>query len=241
MGLLQDGKWVDQWYDTKSTGGRFERKLPQFRSWVTRDGSAGPTGEAGFKAESDRYHLYVSLACPWAHRTLIFRELKGLQDMIPISIVHWFMADKGWTFESGDGVVPDDVNQAQYMYEIYTAAMSDYSGRVTVPVLWDKKTNTIVSNESPEIIRMLNSAFDGVGAKPRDLYPIANHLLTEQTCAGNPCDAVDPMVTHHRASGQHSWHVRSCPRSTQSCEACVSNFWQPLIGLADGDQRHSWA
>ena len=171
MGLLQDGKWVDQWYDTESTGGRFVRKLPQFRSWITTDGEAGPTGDAGFKAEADRYHLYVSLACPWAHRTLIYRSLKGLEDMIPISVVHWHMADNGWEFHLGDGVIPDPLHGAEYMHQIYTAAMPDYSGRVTVPVLWDKNTNTIVSNESPEIIRMFNSAFDAVGAKPGDFYP----------------------------------------------------------------------
>ena len=171
MGLLQEGKWVDQWYDTKSTGGRFERKAPQFRHWITADGAAGPSGDAGFEAASDRYHLYVSLACPWAHRTLIFRALKGLQDIIPVSTVHWYMADKGWTFQSGEGVVQDTVNGADYMYQIYTAAMPNYSGRVTVPVLWDKKTETIVSNESPEIIRMFNTAFDRVGAKSGDYYP----------------------------------------------------------------------
>ena len=171
MGLLQDGKWVDQWYDTESTGGRFIRKLPQFRSWITADGAAGPTGDAGFKAEADRYHLYVSLACPWAHRTLIYRSLKGLEDMMPVSVVHWYMADNGWTFQPGDGVVADPLHNAEFMHQIYTAAMPDYSGRVTVPVLWDKKTNTIVSNESPEIIRMFNSAFDAVGAKAGDYYP----------------------------------------------------------------------
>ncbi len=171
MGLLQEGKWVDQWYDTKETGGRFVRKAPQFRNWITSDGSAGSSGHAGFKAEADRYHLYVSLACPWAHRTLIFRALKGLEEMISTSVVHWYMADKGWTFEDGDGVVPDTVNGSNYMYEVYTAAMSDYSGRVTVPVLWDKKTKTIVSNESPEIIRMFNSAFDEIGAIAGDYYP----------------------------------------------------------------------
>jgi len=173
MGLLQDGQWVDQWYDTKSSGGRFVRKAPQFRNWITADGSAGPSGEAGFKAEPDRYHLYVSLACPWAHRTLIFRALKGLEAMISVSTVHWFMADKGWTFQSGDGVVADNINNADFMYQIYTAAMPDYSGRVTVPVVWDKKTSTIVSNESPEIIRMFNSAFDDVGAAAGDFYPEA--------------------------------------------------------------------
>jgi len=173
MGLLQNGEWVDQWYDTKSSGGRFVRTSPQFRHWITADGSAGPSGDAGFKAESGRYHLYVSLACPWAHRTLIFRALKGLEDVIPVSTVHWYMADKGWTFQEGEGVIADTVNNAQYMYQIYTEAMPDYSGRVTVPVLWDKRKKTIVSNESPEIIRMLNSAFDEVDAIPGDYYPEA--------------------------------------------------------------------
>lgn len=171
MGLLQEGKWVDQWHDTKSTGGRFVRKSPQFRNWITADGSAGPSGEAGFEAEAGRYHLYVSLACPWAHRTLIFRALKGLEDMISISVVHWYMGDQGWTFNSADGTVPDTVNDADFMYQVYAAATPDYSGRVTVPVLWDKKTNTIVTNESSEIIRMFNSAFDGIGAVEGDFYP----------------------------------------------------------------------
>ncbi|MCL4128904.1 UNVERIFIED_CONTAM: hypothetical protein GTU68_063848 [Idotea baltica] len=173
MGLLQDGKWVDQWYDTESTGGRFVRKLPHFRNWITTDGTAGPTGVAGFKAEADRYHLYISHACPWAHRTMIFRALKGLEDMISVSVVHWFMADKGWTFQPGEGVIADPINNAEYMHQIYTSALPDYSGRVTVPVLWDKQLNTIVTNESPEIIRMFNSAFDGIGAKPGDYYPEA--------------------------------------------------------------------
>ena len=171
MGLLQDGKWVDQWYDTESSGGHFVRKAPQFRSWVTVDGTAGPSGDGGFKAESGRYHLYVSLACPWAHRTLIFRALKELEQMISVSVVHWYMAEDGWTFAAGDGVLPDTVNDAQLMHEVYTKAMSDYSGRVTVPVLWDKQTKTIVSNESSEIIRMFNSVFDGIGAKAGDYYP----------------------------------------------------------------------
>ena len=171
MGLLQDGKWVDQWYDTESSGGHFVRKAPQFRSWVTVDGTAGPSGDGGFKAESGRYHLYVSLACPWANRTLIFRALKELEQMISVSVVHWYMAEDGWTFAAGDGVLPDTVNDAQLMHEVYTKAMSDYSGRVTVPVLWDKQTKTIVSNESSEIIRMFNSAFDGIGAKAGDYYP----------------------------------------------------------------------
>ncbi|MGB7270475.1 MAG: glutathione S-transferase family protein, partial [Albidovulum sp.] len=173
MGLLQDGHWVDQWYDTKETGGRFVRKAPQFRNWITPDGSAGPSGTAGFQAEAGRYHLYVSHACPWAHRTLIFRALKGLEDMISLSVVHWHMAENGWTFAPGDGVIADGINGARFLYQVYTAAKPDYSGRVTVPVLWDKKTATIVSNESPEIIRMLNSAFDAIGAAPGDYYPQA--------------------------------------------------------------------
>ena len=171
MGLLVDGVWQDQWYDTASTGGRFVRKASQFRNWITADGSPGPTGQGGFKAESGRYHLYVSYACPWAHRTLIFRELKGLAAMISISAVHWFMADHGWTFEAGEGVIADPIFNAQYLHEVYTHADAQYTGRVTVPILWDKQTQTIVSNESSEIIRMFNSAFDAVGATPGDYYP----------------------------------------------------------------------
>jgi putative glutathione S-transferase len=171
MGLLQDGKWVDQWYDTKKSEGRFVRKASKFHNWITPDGSAGPSGKGGFQAEAGRYHLYVSLACPWAHRTLIFRSLKGLEDMISVSIVHWFMGENGWTFDSARGTIPDTVNGSDFMYQIYTAADPDYSGRVTVPVLWDKKTSTIVSNESSEIIRMFNSAFDGIGAAQGDYYP----------------------------------------------------------------------
>ena len=173
MGLLQEGRWVDQWYNTKDTHGRFVRRSPQFRNWITPDGAAGISGSGGFKAESERYHLYVSLACPWAHRTLIFRALKGLEDMISVSVVHWYMVDRGWTFEAADGVIADTLNGADYLYQVYTSAKPDYSGRVTVPVLWDKKTGTIVSNESSEIIRMFNSAFDDIGARSGDYYPAA--------------------------------------------------------------------
>lgn len=173
MGLLVDGKWKDQWYDTDSTGGKFKRSESQFRNWVTADGSAGPTGQAGFKAEPGRYHLYVSLACPWAHRTLIFRRLKELEKMIDVSVVNWFMGEHGWTFEKGPGVVPDAIHGVDKLYELYLKADPDYSGRVTVPVLWDKQQGTIVSNESADIIRMFNRAFDGVGAKAGDYYPEA--------------------------------------------------------------------
>ena len=171
MGLLVDGIWRNDWYDTKSTGGAFVRKAPSFRNWITADGSAGPTGVGGFKAEAGRYHLYVSHACPWAHRTLIFRKLKGLDSMITVSVVNAFMGEQGWSFAPGDDVVADTVNHARYLHEVYTKADPAYTGRVTVPVLWDKHTGTIVSNESPEIIRMFNSAFDGVGALPGDYYP----------------------------------------------------------------------
>ncbi|MEM6490557.1 MAG: glutathione S-transferase family protein [Pseudomonadota bacterium] len=173
MGLLVDGKWVDQWYDTASTGGRFKRKDAAFRNWVTADGAPGPSGEGGFPAEAGRYHLYVSYACPWAHRTLLMRALKGLDGMIDISVVHWFMADKGWTFADGPGVIPDSVNGVDFAHQLYTLAKPDYTGRVTVPILWDKQRKTIVSNESAEIIRMFNSAFDGIGATPGDYHPEA--------------------------------------------------------------------
>ncbi|WP_305372050.1 glutathione S-transferase family protein [Photobacterium leiognathi] len=173
MGLLVDGKWHTDWYDTKSTGGKFERKASSFRNWITKDGSAGITGEAGFKAEPNRYHLYVSLACPWAHRAIIYRQLKGLDSMIPMSVVNAYMGENGWNFEAGDGVVADPIFNAQFLHQIYTQADPDYTGRVTVPVLWDKHKQTIVSNESADIIRMLNSAFDDVGAVKVDFYPQA--------------------------------------------------------------------
>ncbi|WP_305458141.1 glutathione S-transferase family protein [Photobacterium leiognathi] len=173
MGLLVDGKWHTDWYDTKSTGGKFERKASSFRNWITKDGSAGITGEAGFKAEPNRYHLYVSLACPWAHRAIIYRQLKGLDSMIPMSVVNAYMGENGWNFEAGDGIVADPIFNAQFLHQIYTQADPDYTGRVTVPVLWDKHKQTIVSNESADIIRMLNSAFDDVGAVKVDFYPQA--------------------------------------------------------------------
>lgn len=177
MGLLIEGHWHDQWYDTASTGGSFVRGDAQFRNWVTPDGTAGPTGGDGFKAEAGRYHLYVSLACPWANRTLILRALKGLEDAISVSVVNPYMAENGWTFERGPGVIADPVGQARYMYEIYLRAEPNYSGRVTVPVLWDLKRNTIVNNESAEIIRMLNSAFDDIATKNVDYAPTT--LLAE--------------------------------------------------------------
>ncbi|MGO9173460.1 MAG: glutathione S-transferase family protein [Rhodomicrobium sp.] len=171
MGLLMDGVWQDRWYDTAASGGRFVRSESQFRNWITADGSPGPSGRGGFEAEPGRYHLYVSLACPWASRALIFHALKGLEGFVSVSVVNWFMGPEGWTFDEGPGVIPDTVNGAKRLYEVYTKADPKYSGGVTVPVLWDKRGGTIVSNESSEIIRMFNSAFDGLGTKAGDYYP----------------------------------------------------------------------
>jgi putative glutathione S-transferase len=183
MGLLIDGIWRDQWYDTKSTGGRFVRQESAFRNWITPDGRPGPTGEGGFRAEPGRYHLYVSLACPWASRTLILRKLKRLDDAIGVSVVHWHMGENGWEFRDGAGATGDRLHGSRHLHEIYTRAKPDYTGRVTVPVLWDKERATIVSNESAEIIRMLNSAFESAGADGPDLYPEALRAEIESITA----------------------------------------------------------
>jgi glutathionyl-hydroquinone reductase len=172
MGFLKDGHWHDQWYDTSETGGAFQRDTSRFRNWVTADGSAGPSGEGGYPAESGRYHLYVSHACPWAHRTLIFRSLKGLEDHITVSAVHPDMLKNGWEFRTDfDGASGDGLFGSDYLHQVYTRADPGISGRVTVPVLWDKATGSIVSNESSEIIRMFNSAFDGITGNTLDFWP----------------------------------------------------------------------
>lgn len=172
MGLLVDGQWVDEWYVTKSTGGRFVRSDSQFRNWITADGRAGSSSEAGFKAEVGRYHLYVSLACPWAHRTLVFKALKGLEPCISVSVVNPYMGEHGWSFSPDTGVVADPVLNADYLYQLYQHAQPNYTGRVTVPLLWDLKQNKPVSNESSEILRMFNCAFDDVGAKEGNYFPV---------------------------------------------------------------------
>ena len=172
MGQLVDGIWQDVWYDTKSTGGSFKRSEAKFRNWITTDGAAGPTGEAGFKAESGRYHLYVSYACPWAHRTLIFRKLKELTDHISISAVHPDMLSDGWTFQTDvHGATGDTLFNLPFARDVYLRALSDMTGRVTVPILWDKQRETIVSNESSEIIRMFNSAFNDITGNTDDYWP----------------------------------------------------------------------
>ncbi|MDX1757257.1 MAG: glutathione S-transferase family protein [Marinobacter sp.] len=173
MGLLVDGKWQDRWYDTGKTGGKFEREAARFRNWVTADGRAGESGESGFRAESGRYHLYVAMACPWAHRTLIFRKLKGLEDHVSVSVVHPDMLENGWEFVPGDALHRDHLYGFRYLHQVYTRVAPDYTGRVTVPILWDKQRETIVSNESSEIIRMFNRAFDDLpGVRSElDFYP----------------------------------------------------------------------
>ncbi|MBC3778091.1 glutathione S-transferase family protein [Pseudomonas sp. SWRI99] len=170
MGLLVDGHWQDKWYES-SKDGAFQREQAQRRNWVTADGQAGTSGEGGFAAEAGRYHLYVSLACPWAHRTLILRKLKGLESLIDVSVVSWLMLENGWTFDKALGSSGDRLDGFDFMHERYTADTPDYTGRVTVPVLWDKKLKRIVSNESAEIIRMFNSAFDGLTGNDLDFYP----------------------------------------------------------------------
>jgi len=180
--IRKDRVWLNEWYDTESTGGRFERHDALFRNWITHDGVPGPTGVGGFKAEAGRYHLFISMACPWAHRTLIFRKLKGLEDMISVSNSNSYMGPDSWTYEpeagrifSGDG---DDDEYIEYLYELYRLVEPDYSDRATVPVLWDKERQTIVSNESSEIIRMFNTEFDDIGGESsRDFYP--QHMREE--------------------------------------------------------------
>jgi len=177
MGFLINGEWHDKWRDTEARDGSFVRPDAKIRNWVTATGEPGPSGEGGFKAEVGRYHLYIADSCPWAHRTMIFRHLKGLQDMISVSVVNAISGANGWTFEEGHGVVPDPEFAAAFLYEIYQQSDSTYTGQVTVPTLWDKKQKKLVSNESSEIIRMFNSEFDDIGALEGDYYP--KQLRTE--------------------------------------------------------------
>ncbi|MGQ9873028.1 hypothetical protein [Leptodesmis sp.] len=164
LGMLVDGKWTTEWTERDSSG-KFNRMPTQFHNWITADGSSG------FKAEADRYHLYVSLACPWAHRTVMMRSLKGLQQVIGLSIVDPVLSEQGWMFSDAPGAIPDSVNHVSYLQEIYLKAKPDYTGRVTVLVLWDKQTQTIVNNESREIIRMLDTEFIAIAKSDVDLYP----------------------------------------------------------------------
>ncbi|MCG7549353.1 glutathione S-transferase family protein [Pseudoalteromonas sp. Of7M-16] len=171
MGLLVNGQWHDKWYDTKSSNGEFKREAAQLRNWITPDGEPGLSGEGGFTAQKGRYHLYVSLACPWAHRTLIFRTIKGLEDYIDVSIVSPDMLENGWTFDKTANSTGDAIYDSEFMHQLYSKNKADYTGRVTVPVLWDKHQQRIVSNESSEIIRMFNSAFNHLTGNELDFYP----------------------------------------------------------------------
>lgn len=171
MGMLINGQLANSWLDKEIDEGDFKRMESTFRHWVTADGSAGPTGEAGFQAEPGRYHLYISHACPWAHRTVIFRKLKKLEDVIGISVVEADMLEHGWTFDQDSDEFCDHINGYRYMYEVYQLADSNFTGQITVPVLWDKQRKTIVNNESSEIIRMLNTAFNAYTDVKTDYYP----------------------------------------------------------------------
>jgi putative glutathione S-transferase len=220
MGLMINGVWQEREPET-TRDGHFERGETAFRNWITPDGRPGPTGQDGFRAVAGRYHLYVSLACPWAHRTLIMRALKGLQTIIPISVTHWLMADHGWTFATGEGVIPDPLYNSRYLYELYARADETYSGRASVPILWDHHTQTIVNNESADIIRMLGSAFDAAGAKPGDYYPLA--LRSE-------IDAVNQRVYDTLNNGVY----RSGFATTQAAyEAAVMPLFDTLDWLED--------
>lgn len=217
MGLLIDGVWSDQWYDTKASKGKFVRDVARFRNWVTKDGAKGPSGEGGFEAEAGRYHLYVSHACPWAHRTLIMRHLKGLEGLIDISVVHPFMAGDGWTFETDfDGATGDRLMGVSFLRDIYTASYDKATGRVTVPILWDKKQNCIVSNESSEIIRMMNSAFNHLTGNARDFWPEAMR---------DDIEAVNEMVYDKVNNGVYKSGFAT---SVEAYEEAVSGLFEGL-------------
>ncbi|QEA38739.1 glutathione S-transferase family protein [Pistricoccus aurantiacus] len=171
MGLLINGEWHDQWYDTKKHGGEFVRESAKLRDWVTADGQPTPQGQEAVPAEADRFHLYVSLACPWAHRTLIMRKLKGLEPLIGASHVSPLMLDQGWTYHVDEGSSGDPVNGVEYHRQLYTLTNPNYTGRVTVPALWDKQDNRIINNESADLVRIFNDAFDEITGNRLDFYP----------------------------------------------------------------------
>jgi len=219
MGVLVDGEWRADVKFSADEKGRFVRAATKFHNWITPDGAPGPTGAGGFKAEPGRYHLYVSLACPWAHRTLIFRKLKGLEGMIGLSVVNWHMGENGWTFAPGQGVITDSVNHAERLYQVYLACKPDYTGRVTVPVLWDKTTHGIVNNESSEIIRMFNSAFDAIGAAPGDFYPAG---LREE---------VDALNTRIYATVNNGVYRSGFAQSQEAYDEAVNALFETLEDL----------
>ena len=228
MGMLVDGVWSLEDRALSDPTGRFNRPSSVFRNWVTVDGAAGPSGVGGFKAEPGRYHLYVSLACPWAHRTLLLRKMKGLEGMVGLSVVNWFMAENGWTFEDGPGVIADPVFHARYLHEIYAAAQPDYTGRVNVPVLLDRANGRIVNNESSEIIRMFNSAFDEIGAAPGDFYPPA--LRSD----------IDALNERIYASVNNGVYRAGFARSQQAYEEATRALFATLDWLEEHLGMHRW-
>ena len=222
MGLLVDGVWHDTWYDTKSTDGKFERSIAKFRNWITADGSAGPSGTDGFAAESGRYHLYVSYACPWAHRTLIFRQLKDLSSHISVSVVHPDMLKDGWSFATDDqGATGDTLYGLPFARDIYIKADPTFSGRVTVPILWDKKLETIVSNESSEIIRMFNSAFNDLTGNSLDFWP--EHLR----------DAIEPVNARIYDTFNNGVYRSGFATSQNAYDEAVTSLFDTLDWLDD--------
>jgi putative glutathione S-transferase len=171
MGLLIAGKWHDQGYDTKKAGGEFVRESSKLRHWITPDGTSGPDGQPGLPAEQNRYHLYVSLACPWAHRVLMLRQLKGLNDLVSVSYTSPLMLDQGWSYYEGEGSSGDAINGVEFHHQLYTLTDPDYTGRVTVPALWDKQQSRLINNESADLVRIFNSAFDELTGNRLDFYP----------------------------------------------------------------------
>lgn len=228
MGLLVDGVWHDTWYETEKNQGRFVREQATFRNWITPQGEPGPNGEAAVPAEQKRYHLYVSLACPWANRALIVRKLKGLEDLISVSVVHWLMRENGWTFQAGQGVIADPVMNARYLHQLYTRACPGMTGRVTVPVLWDLKENQIVNNESSEIIRIFNHAFDDLGAKPGNYYPEA--LRAE-------IDAVNERIYPNVNNGVYRCGFAS---TQEAYEEAFYPLFETLDWLEDRLSKQEW-
>lgn len=220
MGVMIDGKWRMQSIAELSDGGAFRRSETSFRNWVTPDGE--------FPAEAGRYHLYVSLACPWAHRTLIMRMLKGLQDKISVSVVNWYMGEDGWSFRDGDNVVLDPIFAASHLRDVYAGAKPDYTGRVTVPVLFDTRTSQIVSNESAEIIRMFNSAFDGLGAVPGDYYPAALR------------DAIDTVNARIYDTLNNGVYKSGFARSQEAYEKAVLPLFDTLDWMEEILSRQRW-
>lgn len=228
MGFLRNGEWHDEWDYTDEDSGAFERDESTFRNWVTPDGAPGPTGDGGFVAEPGRYRLYISLACPWAHRVNAARHLKGLTEAIDLVVVHWLMKEGGWSFREGECVTPDPLIGAANLHEVYTQAKPDYSGHVTVPLLWDTKTGTIVSNESADLLRMLGSAFDGCGANTLDLYPAR---LREEI------DALNAQVYDAVNNGVYKAGFAA---SQQAYDAAIGPLFATLDELEDRLEGQEW-